>query len=328
MSFDCRICNFRSKHKHHYDRHCETKKHLDNLKNCNMTECLNCHKMYSSRGGAYYNHLKKCQGSSNSMELQEYDNDMESIKYQLEMEKYRRQMELEKKDLETQLEKKDLEMELEKKNMEIQLLSEHLKIENQQLVPNNFEQGQYYYVHNAPPPSPTPRSKSKKEILNLHFDQVIDIDTFTENYKEKYGLLPKESEALYESYEYSGLKSYAPNIYACLRRSYIDQYRDLYGRDPSPEEIVLPFCASDSCMRQHFEKNEEGWYSTTSFDKIKKIIIISNDQVYKNNKKYILVTTNERTKISRDIVRINNYNSIVASNYKRINRIENQKVKL
>jgi len=57
MKFYCVKCNFRTNDTSKYERHCNTKKHLNNQTNTYI--CTICSKSYKSRQGLYY-HKKSC----------------------------------------------------------------------------------------------------------------------------------------------------------------------------------------------------------------------------------------------------------------------------
>ena len=57
MKFSCLKCNFKTNDGTKYERHCKTKKHLNNLSNTYI--CDLCNKSYKSRQGLYY-HKKNC----------------------------------------------------------------------------------------------------------------------------------------------------------------------------------------------------------------------------------------------------------------------------
>jgi hypothetical protein len=294
----CDACNFRTNSKFNFERHIQTKKHEENNKNFETSRkniCSKCNKSFNSTGGNYYNHIKKCNVKA-EVDVK-FDKKLKDLEYQLELEKL-------KASYQQELSNRELDYLSEKHELELELITHKNNSNNN----NNFNQqinitGDNQFITN------------KKDILNMHFDKVIDIDTFTNNYKNGYGLTYDESKILLENYRMSGIKSCAPSLTCFLKRSYARQYKDIYGRDPEPNEIILPFILNDSGLRRHYEKTTQGWYSTTSMDNIHKFIVISNDLVFNAHTQYIPISAYEKITVSNSLLRLSDYTSLISKNF-------------
>jgi len=321
--FSCNACNFETSSKYNLVRHNQTKKHFDNFKSQEQNKKINCRycgKYFQSAGGSYYKHTKKCSSdpeidqetdleinheidfeveslleSGIGVELEselESDTKIKNLEHQLEIERM-------KSSFQRALTSKELDHLTEKHELQLEIMSK-----NNMSNPDQFNQ-QNIFCGNPP------QFINKKDTLNMQFGNVIDIETFTNNYKNGYGLTFDESKILLENCQMSGIKSCAPNLSCFLKRSYTRQYRAIYGRDPEPEEIILPFILNDSGVRRHFEKTIEGWLSTTSIDNIQKFIVISNDQVFNAHQQFIPISAYEKITISNAILRMNNFDRII-----------------
>ncbi len=93
---------------------------------------------------------------------------------------------------------------------------------------------------------------SNLDFLNSNFSNVIDIKTFTENYKNKFGLTKEQSLTLLENYQQDGINTCISSIVYYLKKSAIEQYKELKGLEIQLENVILPFILSDKCLRDHF----------------------------------------------------------------------------
>ncbi len=130
---------------------------------------------------------------------------------------------------------------------------------------------------------------SKKDKLNYHLNKVLDIDTFTENYKNnsKYHLTKDEAKVLLENSENSGINGYCEGLSTYLRKKYCLQLEDLTGDIQKYSECVLPFISNDCNLRSHYEKSNDGWVLVKSTDKIRKLLNISDQQIFNHHNKFI-----------------------------------------
>jgi hypothetical protein len=82
---------------------------------------------------------------------------------------------------------------------------------------------------------------SKVQYLNVNFGDVIDINTFIENYKHEYGLSNKQTETLLENYKHGGINSCITTLVYYLKESAIQQYKEIKGMEIPMPDIILPF---------------------------------------------------------------------------------------
>jgi hypothetical protein len=131
---------------------------------------------------------------------------------------------------------------------------------------------------------------SKKDKLNHYFKNMIDIDTFTDNYKNnsKYHLTKDEAQILLENSEKLGIPSYGEGLYTYLKKKYCLQLKDLTGQELKHYESILPFICADINHRSHYEYSDKnGWVLLKLTDKLKKIVDISDKQIYDHHNKFI-----------------------------------------
>lgn len=272
------------------------RRHQRNLKHKNKIKC-ECGQEFTHSSSLSRHKKSRCNAIEN-VDL------VKDLTHQLEIEKLKHQYELEK--YKNQANKIISLKESEKKDIELKQLASQLE---------NLKQFSYYSTQEIKNQFNVSGGNNqfinKKDTLNMYFKDVIDIDTFTQNLKNGYGLTSEDTKSILDGYHMSGIKSYVPNVCYYLKKSYTKQYKDIFGRDPKPEEIILPFVISDSGLRQHYEKTLEEWQSTTSNENIKKIIVISNDQIYQHHNQNIPMTALDKVIILNSMLRINNYNSII-----------------
>ena len=138
---------------------------------------------------------------------------------------------------------------------------------------------------------------SKIENLNLNFGDVIDINTFIENYKNKNGLTNKQTEVLLENYKNGGINSCISSLVYYLKESAVQQYKELTGKDIKMSDIIFPFVLTDKYIRDHFEKSKNGkWNKTTIIDNIKRIVGITDEHIFKHHNTYMQLTDAQKKK--------------------------------
>ena len=320
--YSCDQCNYKTDDRSNFRRHQKSTRHKNKLK-CECGQQFTHSSSYSrhrkSRCPRY--ELEGDEDYSQHDLTPDFDVNpnprdddhyslIRDLTHKLELEKLKHQYEMEK--CRNEADKLVSLKEFEKKDLQIEYMAQQLEqareaptqrtggVTNQQIKNQiNVTGGNNQFI-------------SKAETLNMYFKNVIDIDTFTENLKNGYGLTSEDTKSILDGYKMSGIKSYVPNVCYYLKKSYTKQYKAIYGRDPEPEEILLPFVISDSGLRQHYEKTIEDWQSTTSNENIKKIIVISNDQIYQHHNQMIPMSALDKVIILNGMLRINNYNTIVS----------------
>jgi hypothetical protein len=274
----CNKCKFSSNLTHNYEQHCLTKKHilLLNKKDEESYFCSTCNKEYKYQKG-FESHKKKCKNLSNQINNKlNINNSIEELKKE-----YENKLKIEK--LKNKIKK------IENKNLQLQL--------------NNISQ-------------PTNKIKveinnitiSKVQYLNNNFGNVIDIHTFIENYKTKFGLSNEQALILLENYQQNGINSCITSLVYYLKESAIKQYKAINGQDIARCDIILPFILSDKSLREHFEKSINGkWDKTTMIDNIKKIVTITNDQIFKHHNQFIHITDHQNRRLMNGILKASCY---------------------
>jgi hypothetical protein len=329
----CNECLFSTKLKHNYDRHCLTKKHivLLNKKNKPNYFCSDCNKDYKHQS-SFSRHKKLCNGDkkpNNPREMNTNNNisnlELKLIKkdyeHKLEIEKLKYKNQLEKKELEQQLEKKELEQKLEKKELEKQLEIKEIENKNLQLINNSKNKK----VTNKINVEINNINICKLKYLNSNFNNVIDINTFIENYKTKFGLTNEQSLILLENSQEGGINSCISSLVYYLKESAIKQYKEIKGQEIERNDVVLPFLLSDKSLRDHFEKSINGkWDKTTMNDNIKKIVTITNDHVFKHHKQFINISGHQNKRLMNGILKASCYSLLSNITKPELYKINNQ----
>jgi hypothetical protein len=299
----CKTCNYFTSSNNNLKKHFNTQKHI---KLCNLdTEpfitCKYCNKEYKHHSGLY-RHTKICK---NNTEISKKDIEINDCK--LEIEKLKKKNEIQKikhkKELEIKLLKEQHKSALALKEQEYTI--KNLQINNQTNCNNTI-------INNT-------IKVSNLDFLNSNFSNVIDIYTFIENYKNKFGLTKEQSLTLLENYKNTGINSCIASIVYYLKKSAIEQYKELKGIDVEFENVILPFILSDKCLRDHFEKSNTGlWDKTTMIDNIRKIITITNDQIFKHHNETMFLHDSQKKRVVNGVLK--------ASGYSRLAEITNPEI--
>jgi hypothetical protein len=254
--------------------------------------CQNCNKKYIYKN-SFIKHEKDCkiQNDNETMTTINNNNDF-GVNPNLEMEMLRKELEIER--LRNELFKKDLEIsKLENKNLKLEVNN----ITNNNTNTNNI-------INNNV-------NITKTQYLNLNFSNVIDINTFIENYKDKYGLTTEQTKILLENSQNDGINGCVSALVYYLKKSAVQQYKELKGADLEIDNVILPFLLSDKSLREHFEKSINGkWDKTTMIDNIKRIVTITNSQVFKHHNRFIDFNGPQRKRIVNGILKASAYSII------------------
>jgi hypothetical protein len=153
---------------------------------------------------------------------------------------------------------------------------------------------------------------SKIENLNINFGDVLDINTFIENYKNEYGLTKNQTETLLENYKMGGINSCIFSLVYYLKESASKQYKDTKCKIVPLADVILPFILSDKYLRDHFEKNINGhWNKTTSIDNIKKIVGITDEQIFKHHNTYMCLSNSQNKRLINGILKSSEYSKLL-----------------
>jgi hypothetical protein len=147
----------------------------------------------------------------------------------------------------------------------------------------------------------------KLDFLNSNFCNVLNIDDFIDNYKNKYCLTETETQILLENSSMGGLNNCISTLSCYLQRIAHKMYTELKCENLTVNESIMPIVLVDGSLRSHYEKNDTKWIRTTSMDKLASIYNITNDQIYKHHNKYLAYDSYQKKKIQTGILKANDY---------------------
>jgi hypothetical protein len=283
--YSCKTCNYFTTNNHNLKNHYKTQKHitLNNLIGSNKVKCQMCNREYTHIS-SLTRHQKNC---NMLVDLKTKHIDVAyKDKYEYEVKKIKQEY--------------DMQLEIEKMKFEHKIIENKMDlIENKTC--NITNQTNNTIIHNV-------NNISKIQFLNLNFGNVLDINTFIENYKTKYGLSNEQALTLLENYQNDGVNGCISSLSYYLKKSAAKQYKEIHGKDIPMENIILPFLLSDKSLREHFEKTDNGkWDKTTMVENIKKIVTITNDQVYNHHNQYMNISGAQRKRIINGLLKSSCY---------------------
>jgi hypothetical protein len=278
----CETCNYGTNKLSNFKCHIKSIKHINNVNNNtndilinNLFICYNCNRQYKYNS-SLYKHSKKCKNANKDLEIERLNKDLEIER------------------LKNELLKKDIEIKSIVNNVNYSHNSNN-NIQNADKIVN---------ITNV-------KNISKIENLNINFGDVIDINTFIENYKNQYGLTNKQTEVLLINYKENGINSCISSLVYYLKESAIQQYKELKGKEITMANIILPFILSDKYLRDHFEKTINGnWDKTTVIDNIKRIVGITDDHVFKHQKTYMHLSDAQKKKLVNGLLKASGYSKL------------------
>jgi len=302
---NCNICNYYTNESIKIRRHYNSQKHIKNtnaINNLNINNnliCSICNKEYK-----YLNSLKKHQlvCNNNNNLVNELKKDFE---HKLEIEKlkteYEHKLEIERLKSEYELKLKNQECE----NLKITNTNSH---NNNKITNNNITNN----IH-----------ISTLDFLNTNFCNVLNIDDFIENYKNKYCLTKEETQLLLDNSSRGGLDNCISTLTCYLQRIAHKMYSDVKESNLTVKEAIMPILLVDGSARKHYEKNDNKWTRTPSMDKLKAIYNITNDHIYKHHNRHLLYNGYQRKKIQNGILKMCDYsrlNDLKTDFYKKTNQ--------
>ncbi len=287
----CKFCNYFAKTNNLLHNHYKTNKHIINA-NLNNTKfiCKYCNLEYIN-SIELTKHSKNCNGVNHNGVNHNYINEVHKLEIELIKKDY--QLELEKK--QRQLDKVSLELSYEKKLAIKEIENKNLQINNinciNSTINNNIK-------------------ITKIEYLNLNFSNVIPMSTFIENYKTKYGLNKEETRLVLENFKHGGVNSCINDLLFYIRQSACKQYNEEFDMPITIDKtnVVLPYMLNDMSLREHYEKyDDEKWSKTKVTDNIKKLVTITNDQIYKHQGEYMNFNGPTRKRIINGLLKGSSY---------------------
>jgi len=152
---------------------------------------------------------------------------------------------------------------------------------------------------------------SRLDNLNLNFGNVINMTTFIENFKGKFGLNEIETKKLLDHYETMSIEIFTKSLFYYLKQSAIKQYKEILGKDINEDDIVLPFLLSDKSIRDHFEKNNEGkWDRIILYANIQKILDYIVEIAYEHHEFNLNLFKPQRKKIIELLLKRSGYSNL------------------
>ena len=320
----CDICDYQTSQSNNIKKHYNSKKHINNTicDNIIKSECITndinnlntnnnlicsiCKKEYKFLNGLK-KHQLKCNTNETNILLNDKINKVKKdFKYKLEIEKYK--LEIEK--LKLELKTEQLKTEYEQK-LEIEILKSELKYKNnenetlKQMTNNNTNNNSNN--NNKITNNITNINIPTLDFLNTNFCNVLNIDDFIENYKNKYSLTKEETQILLDNSSMGGLDNCITTLACYLQRIAHKMYIDLKESNLTVKEAIMPILLVDGSARSHYEKNETKWIRTPSMDKLKAIYNITNDHIFKHHKTHLLYNGYQRKKIQNGILKMCDY---------------------
>ncbi len=279
--YNCTVCKYATTIKQNLQIHNKSKKHIKMTENIeDIIICEYCNRSYKYKNN-YYRHKKNCKLIVN--------NEIEKVHID-----YKMQIQI--AELKAELALK----ELEKKNLQLQINGNIHNVVNTTVIHNNINN-----INNI--------KISKIQFLNTNFKNVIDINTFMNNYQNEYGLSKEQTSILLENYKSADINSCINSIVFYLKTSAIKQYKYLYNIDIKMSDIILPFILTDSALRSHFEKTTNGnWDRTTMIDNIKHIVNITNEHIFKHHKEYMAFNGLEKKRLINGILKESGFEGLTS----------------
>ena len=303
VEYNCTICNFKTHIRCHYDRHCNTKKHKNNIEkhksfneNENEKKYGNVTQCYPMLPECYPNvtrmlpkpkksMLPECYPNVTQM-LPECDPDIKKNQskpqcpFCLKFFATRHGKSRHIKKGRCKLEKNN-ELENIKKEMK------ELKEKNHSLTNNINNLTKINFQNNG-----------TINYLNINFSNIQPIEQFLENLKNKIQLRSSDRKCLLNTYNECGIDAFAETFSIIMKKYQSEQVEE--GVLPT-----MPIVCTDGNLRSFKEFHEDGWKTTQSNSSIDKMIDISNDQIYESEKTKVFITQKERKKIHNRIKKDN-----------------------
>jgi hypothetical protein len=247
----------------------EVKSIKKNENNINL-QCQFCLKKFSSRTNSS-RHEKTC--FINKLELLE-------LKY----------------DYEKKLLKKDNECKLKEKENEIkeELLKKDIEKEKAIIIE---KEKTIHLIKNSNLTITNKTNNKTINYLNYNFGNMINMERFLFNLEHNEQLTKEERKQLLIALENCGLEIFARNFSYIMKenckRQLIKEGIEGYN--------MIPLYCTDSNLRSHKEKKDEGWKSCYNNQSINSMLNISSDQVYETYSKPLLIVGKSREKIYKQV---------------------------
>jgi hypothetical protein len=294
----CKICNYYASSNYLIKKHYKTQKHIINLNSDGLFTCSNCSTKYRYKTGLE-RHSINCIPIKNNT-VNNIANNTLNDNFNIEFQKLKLETETLKENYELKLKVKDYELkvkDLENKNLQLQIQNNNNgNISNSHNINTNTNNNTNN-TNNTNTNNNNNIKISKVEYLNLNFSDVIDMDTFINNYENDFGLTNEQTETLLFNQKNGGINSCISSLAHYIKDSIQKQY-EMRGKKLKKSDAILPFLLSDKYLRDHFEKNINGqWDKTTSKENIRRIINITERQIFKHHNEFMALNNAEQKKL-------------------------------
>ena len=249
----------------------QTKVKKNDETNINL-ECNFCLKSFSSRTNAT-RHEKTCYVNKLKLLELKYDYEKELLKKENEC---KIKLKIKENEIKEKLLKKDIEKEKAINNEKEKTI--HLIKETNCIIHNKTNNKTINY-------------------LNYNFGNMINMERFLFNLEHNEQLTTEERKQLLIALENCGIEVFARNFSYIMKenckRQLIKEGIEGYN--------MIPLYCSDSNLRSHKEKKNEGWKNCYNNQSINSMINISSDQVYETYSKPLLIVGKSREKIYKQV---------------------------
>jgi hypothetical protein len=298
VSYDCKACSFSTNNKTLYKRHIDTNKHKKKIKLCDAVVDCGCGSSFKHMS-SYYRHRKNCEADKHILSDNVQNDGLIKTIFKMN------QITLDK--VAEQNEKNfDRLMKLQETQMETQI--ETFKEAQKNIKELAVKCGNNTTTNNVQLNNPIINSQKTIQFLNQNLPDMIDMETFIDNYKGDYQLNEGETKTLLESYQLNGVKGYAKCLSFFLKDNCNRQLKD--KNIEYPKKISFPLTLTDSNLRSVKIKTEKGWDTTTDDQVLSRIIVISNDQVYLHHQTCIYLPETAKNTIISQIKKDNPFQKI------------------
>jgi hypothetical protein len=279
MDYFCNVCNYTTNIKCNFDKHNNSKKHTEMSELTNKYVCEYCHSKIKHQSN-YSRHIKICKTKRDDLNIVL---ELEKIKHTVEIQ------DLKIKNQDLQIKNQDLKIKhLEGKNGTVQTIN---------ITTNNIDSNNN---------NNTITNISKIDNLNQNYGNVIDIETFIKNFEteKKYGLTEKDSETLLYICKNGTIETITNSFMFYMKESMRKQYQDIFNVSIPIDNTVMPYITGDMSFRYHFEKFiDKGWCKTTSNNNIKKLLCLTEKQVYEHQKEPIILSGYQKRRVINSIIK-------------------------
>ena len=137
--------------------------------------------------------------------------------------------------------------------------------------------------------------------LNSHYGDMISMEKFLYNLENTEQLTHHERELLLMAFKENGIELFARSFSQIMKENCKRQLI----KEGVAEMHILPLYCSDSNLRSHKEKEEQGWKTHYDNTSLNKMISISTDQVYESHRQPLVIIGRHRDKVFKQVKKDN-----------------------